>query len=111
MKTILIKIGYLVNLEEDNKEFEDDLLVKIRRELSKDIKINAEHEEANVEWISSSSIILDPESMNCDKCTRCGQWTTNREKSDPILELCDGAKVDGELLCDECLPSDHRWAF
>jgi hypothetical protein len=56
-------------------------------------------------------ISLAPEIMNCVKCSSCGAWTTDREKDEPIEGLTNGATVDGKLLCDECLPEDHKWAF
>lgn len=43
--------------------------------------------------------------------SKCGQWTTDREKPDSIVGLSNGATINGRLLCDECLPPKHKWAF
>jgi len=62
-------------------------------------------------YFSFSHSPLDHPSINAGQCSRCGQWTTDREASSPLRELCNGARIDGQLLCDDCLPADHRWAF
>lgn len=73
-----------------------------------DIMIDDNHKAV---WQSASELYLDSESMNCGKCAKYQGWTTDKEKPNWIEGLCSGATVDGELLCDECLPKGHRWAF
>lgn len=73
-----------------------------------DIWIDENHKAV---WQSTSELYLDPKTMNCGKCAKCHGWTTDMEKPNYINGLCNGATVDGELLCDECLPEGHRWAF
>jgi hypothetical protein len=54
---------------------------------------------------------LDKEKMNCGNCEKCGCWVTDLDKEGAISELNRGAVYDGKLLCDECLPPDHKYAF
>jgi hypothetical protein len=104
-KTVLVNVSYLIDLPVDKIE----LLDKRINELSKNI--NFEKESLLLKWEGTSTRVLDPATMNCGKCANCGCWTTDREKDDWIPYLCIGATVDGILLCDECLPSDHPCAF
>ncbi|MEW9700764.1 hypothetical protein [Paenibacillus sp. SI8] len=109
-RTVLIKVSYLLNLEEKDEELLN-LLDKISRNISYDQNIEIDNEIKNIKWIETSKLELNPNNMNCGKCYNCETWTTDREKPNPIMELCNGATIDGKLLCDECLPEDHRWAF
>jgi hypothetical protein len=61
--------------------------------------------------IQSSIELVDPKEKNCGQCARCGAWVADYEKPEPVEGLGIGARVNGELLCDECLPSDHPLAF
>lgn len=113
MKTVLFSVSYLIEVEDnlltgsdESEVFKDNVFSKLSKNSWK--KIDAKH-KAN--WNSSSFSILDPTRMNCGKCCRCGAWVTDREKSAPVVGLANGATVNGELLCDECLPKGHRWAF
>lgn len=65
----------------------------------------------DLEWNSTSTIELDEKNMNCGNCANCGQWVTDCEKPGRISDLCNGARIDGKLYCDECLPRGHKWAF
>lgn len=62
-------------------------------------------------WESSSCVTLGLRGSNSGQCAICGRWVTDQEKPEPIYGLNPGATVDGQLLCDEHLPKDHRWAF
>lgn len=108
-KTILIKVAYLVDLPE-NREFEPTI-DKITSKLSKDKNVILDGTEIALKWESTSAATLSPDEMNCGKCENCGRWITDKEDKDAIAELCNGATFKGKLLCDECLPKDHRWAF
>lgn len=110
-ETVLIKVSYLVELTENELTREDDVLDKITTKIGKDEKIIVEGKEFDISWNTTSSFMLDTDTSNCGKCANCGAWVTDREKPNHISELCNGAIVDGKLLCDECLPADHRWAF
>ncbi len=104
-KTYLVNIAYLIDLtEEEYQEIGDKLICSVENE----IILNDNHK---LKWESSSSIMLNPLTMNCGRCSNCHGWVTDREKPNSIDELNNGATVEGRLLCDECLPEDHRWAF
>lgn len=45
---------------------------------------------------------LEEEGTNAAICSKCGRWTTNREKPDPLDGLGEGVEVGGQLICDEC---------
>jgi hypothetical protein len=55
--------------------------------------------------------MLNEATLNCGHCHNCNCWCTDKEKPNSISQLCNGAVYDGKLLCDECLPKNHRWAF
>jgi hypothetical protein len=109
-KTVLIRTYHLIEVDEEELYKEDGLLDKIEKEISKDIELSI-GESVHMKWEGTSMTSLTPEIMNCGKCSCCGAWVTDREKADHIEGLCNGATVDGELLCDECLPEDHKWSF
>ena len=48
---------------------------------------------------------------NYGRCIKCGAWTTDYSKSNPIKELSNGAKEGDNWYCDLCLPSNHPNAF
>jgi hypothetical protein len=39
---------------------------------------------------------------NAARCERCGEWTTDTARPDPISGLKQGARVSDQLICDEC---------
>lgn len=80
-------------------------------QLIEDIEAFVTKQPGSQRWVSSSLVTLGLRGSNSGQCAICGTWVTDREKPDPIYGLCNGATVDGKLLCDEHLPKDHRWAF
>lgn len=113
MKTVLINISYLIEVEDElllgtDKAQQFNKLVFEKLSKYNRRKIDATHVAT---WNRSSFSVLDSSRMNCDRCSKCGGWTTDREKPSFIESLSNGATVDDKLLCDECLPKDHRWAF
>jgi len=113
MKTALFTVSYLIEIEdsllknnEESEKFKNLIFEKLSKNQRK--KIDETH---IARWNSSSFIVLDTEKLNCGKCSMCGGWTTDKEKGNSIDRLSNGATVEGELLCDECLPRGHRWAF
>jgi len=110
-KTVLIRVAYLVELSEEEVNPDDGVLDRLTSIIGEDKNLVVNQKEIKLEWNSTSSLILEPDELNCGKCSNCGQWVTDKEKPDVILELCNGTTVDGKLLCDDCLPPDHRWAF
>ena len=111
-KAILYRISYLVEVDEEeisaHKGKEKFWKLAWGKLPEQEIVLDEQHK---AEWQSTSTLYLDPLTMNCGQCARCHGWTTDREKPDPIRGLSNGATVDGELLCDECLPDHHPWAF
>jgi hypothetical protein len=69
-----------------------------------------EQEDFLYEHISTCPEIYDTEIHNVGQCAQCGAWTTDIEQEDAVFEMVPGAKVDGVLLCDGCLPEGHEWA-
>lgn len=110
-KTVLINASFLVEVEEIEVHKDFGMIDQVTNELCQDQTIQIGTNAVNVEWESCSTVVLDPGSMNCGLCSTCGRWTTDREKRDPLLQLCNGATFEGKLLCDDCLPEDHRWSF
>lgn len=110
-KAVLIRVSYLLELSEEEINTDDSILDKITDQISESKDLHIDNVDIFLEWNSTSSLILDPINFNCGRCSNCGQWTTDREKPDVIGGICNGATFEGRLLCDECLPPDHRWAF
>lgn len=110
-KTVLINASFLVEVEESEVHKDFGMIDQVANELCQGQTIQIGTNEVNVEWESCSTVVLDPGSMNCGQCSTCGRWTTDREKSDPLLQLCNGATFEGKLLCDDCLPEDHTGSF
>ncbi|NMC56150.1 MAG: hypothetical protein GYA50_02870 [Eubacteriaceae bacterium] len=110
-ETTLIKVTYIVELSNNEATSSDDMLDYITSKLCNDKKVKINDKEIKLKWNSTTSLILDPKYNNCGKCVNCGAWTTDCEKIDPISVLKNGAVVDEKLLCNECLPENHPWAF
>ncbi|HYF62742.1 MAG TPA: hypothetical protein VD886_07995 [Herpetosiphonaceae bacterium] len=64
-------------------------------------------------WNSTRFEYLDDpvRASNSGRCAACGMWTTDCERPDRVIGLTPGARVDERLLCDDCLPPEHPWAF
>lgn len=110
-KTVLVSVAYLVELPEEEINSDNGLLETITNEVSESKDLLIENKDISLEWNCTSAYILDSENLNCGECSKCGQWTTDREKPNAIEGISNGATVEGQLLCDECLSFDHRWAF
>jgi hypothetical protein len=54
---------------------------------------------------------ITADGVNSGQCTVCGVWVTDPEQPEPVRGLQNGARVHGQLLCDDDLPADHPWAF
>lgn len=93
MKTILFSVSYLIEVEEDlllgtqeAEAFNDNVFDKLSKNRWK--KIDESH---IAQWNSSSFLELNPMTINCGKCFRCDTWVTDREKTDGIIGLTNGA--------------------
>ncbi len=109
-KTVLISVNVLAEVPVEvisNGDFNDfDNLEKALSEAIESVEAPFE-----LSWESTHSMVLDTSSMNCGRCESCGCWVSDRETDDPISQLNIAATFNGKLLCDECLPHDHRLAF
>lgn len=110
-KQTLVRVSYLLEIDEDllkDDEKSRNFQLLLSQKLSKDVDIDDSH---TAEWNMETLLVLDPLKMNCGKCVKCGIWTTDKECVNYIDGLANGAVVNNELLCDDCLPKGHRWAF
>ena len=111
-KTILVRLSALIEIDEVELDKDFNHLDKIDFELSDQInKILKFEEDSTLGYQATRTEILDQESMNCGQCSNCGTWVSDREQPNHIPDLNIGATYKGELLCDEHLPRNHRWAF
>lgn len=100
-KAILNRTAYIVELD-DNDDAEA-LTDNLDRNTPEAIRIDDNHVAG---WVYSSPLVLDPFTMNCGQCYHCGAWASDWEQDNVIRELSKGAKRDGKLYCDICLPGD-----
>ena len=108
-KTVLLRLGVLVEVDPDGDSRE---LVRIMHRLHAAIDQELGCQDNRVVGCQSNRPLeLDDPGLNCGRCAVCGGWVTDCARPDRIPELCNGAVVDGQLLCDDHLPPDHRWAF
>lgn len=109
-KTVLVSVNVLIEVPEDvinDSEFNE--FDKLENAMSEAMEaINTSYQ---LSWDSTQSLVLDTTKMNCGKCESCGCWVSDRELADPITQLNIAATFNGKLLCDECLPYDHKLAF
>ncbi|WP_426451278.1 hypothetical protein ACP26L_04015 [Paenibacillus sp. S-38] len=106
-KTVLVNVSYYVEIDES----ENELPQEVKAKLCENRKLEIDDKKVCLKWNQSSFQVLNSEIMNCGRCVNCGCWVTDREKDDAIFGLDDGAVYENRLLCDECLPCDHKWAF
>jgi len=48
------------------------------------------------------------EEENAARCSRCGHWTTDRDRPCPLEGLPEGVQVEGRLICDQCRFADEQ---
>ena len=110
-KKVLIKVSYLIDLEGHEIDNDHGLLENIIDKISIDQKLILDKGEFDMRWEMTSNIVLDPRNMNCGMCSKCRSWVTDIEKENHIDGLGYGVIVEGQLLCDICLPPDHSYTF
>lgn len=114
MSTVLINVSYLVEIEDEkfnsDEEAIDTLVSEISDKISKDVTVDV-GTSYELGWVSTTTQFLDSETGNCGKCEKCGILVTDMEKPDPIEGLCNGATYNDQLLCEECLPIGHKWSL
>ncbi len=111
-KNILLVMSFTLEVEDDYLEQDLPSYTKIENKVidtfEKDTGLSS---ISTLGWESSYVIELNENYVNCGRCAVCNSWVTDREKADPVPQLCNGATYKGELLCDEHLPKGHKWAF
>ncbi|WP_420629870.1 hypothetical protein [Candidatus Leptofilum sp.] len=111
-KTILIRINALVEIDDIELDKDVNQLDKLIYGLKENADDLLGYDRAsNLGWISTQTIALDENTMNCGKCSVCNSWVTDRERPNPVIGLQNGSIYNGKLLCDDHLPDGHRWAF
>jgi len=98
---------FLLELTEKYDGLDEEEISLIANCVDEDIVFNGHI----FKWISAISGFYDTEEDNIGKCANCGAWTTDCEGRNPVKDLSIGAKIEGVLLCDLCLPKDHPLAF
>jgi len=61
---------------------------------------------------------LNTNKYSITNCQRCGHYMVDREANPTGIEnpveyeviINDGALLEGKFLCEQCLPSGHRWS-
>ncbi len=111
-KTVLIRLGVLIEVDEKEISKENSEIDRITKRIIESIDNTLNYDgDSLLGWHSSEGIPLNENEYNCGQCTNCGAWTSDREQANYIRELSIGARVNGKLFCDDCLPSDHPLAF
>ncbi len=112
-KSVLLKIGVLVEVEEEELEkdygYIDEVTWELEDKINDTLKIT--DDESDFGWRYTSITVLDKNEHNYGKCAKCGTLTSDKGKEGFIPEIGTGATVNEELLCDDCLPQGHPFAF
>jgi hypothetical protein len=110
---VLLKIGVLVEVEEEELEKEHSYIDEVTWEIEEKINeaLEITDDESDFGWRYTSITVLDENEHNYGKCSKCGTLTSDKEKEGFIPEIGTGATVNKKLLCDDCLPKDHPLAF
>lgn len=107
--SVLLNVSFLFEADENELNEDFNNYDKLQNEIIK--KVEEIGKDYNLKWESSQQIVLDEKNMNCGHCVNCGCWVTDLDKEATISGLNRGAIHNGKLLCDECLPKDHKHAF
>ena len=112
-RTVLLRFSVLAEVDETEVEKDHGEVDRLEDAIEDAINavIGVDEDAVDQGWESTYRLVLDEENMNCGRCVKCGAWTTDLEREEPIKGLQFGASVDGDLLCDEHLPQGHRFAF
>jgi hypothetical protein len=105
-------LGVLIEVDEKEIEKKFSDVDKIGNEIIDSINNTLKYgEDSQLGWSFLTAIPLDENGLNCGRCSNCGGWASDKEKPGFIRELGIGARINGKLFCDECLPPDHPLAF
>ena len=102
--------------EYSTSEIEEDLpgekIERLREE------ITALFSKYGLEYQYSEMHFLNKLKYSICNCEKCGHYMVDRVtnpagldlRDDDQIIIFDGALLNGKLLCEECLPSGHRWS-
>ena len=112
-KSVFLQIGVLIEVDEKELEKDYSYIDEVSWEIEDGINkvLDIKEEDSEFGWRSTSIIVLNETELNCGKCANCGTWTSDAAKENYISALGTGATVNGKLLCDDCLPKQHPYAF
>lgn len=99
-----------------NSEFEEDSLDEtigsFKDELSALLKKNG------FELKSIENAFIETQKYSVCKCDSCGVSMINRDNNpigynDDFIEdvILNGGESEGKILCENCLPRNHRWSL
>jgi hypothetical protein len=81
-------------------------------------KIKTVFKKYNITFEEYETMCINKKKYSIEKCTQCGNITINRDTNPlGIEEKCffnfvyDGGIFNHQLLCEMCLPSEHRWGI
>ena len=101
-RQILLSAGVILTFRED-EDYGGELMDRVSRELQAAVKLMA----AASGVCESSGVVkihyLGDESENAARCSLCGRWTSDINRSIPVIDgIPDGDVQDGRLVCFRC---------
>ena len=102
--------------EISENDFSDDTYLEKLETLRDDISCLLEKHNIKIESIEST--FLNTKKYSIHKCSKClhlmidrGTNPVKAEVESLVAEVIyDGAKIHDDFLCEDCLPSEHRWS-
>ena len=110
-RQILLTFNVIISINEEELDKDLGEHDRIAYNIEEAIKQSFGKNSDDSDVVSTKLTTLDLDQMNCGKCAKCGAWSTDMEQPEPMFEFSNGATVNEMLLCDLCLPKDHKWAF
>ncbi len=85
-----------------------------------DEELRTVYEKYGLSMLQHEGRFIPLEKMAAGYCEKCGSLMINRDKNparfdgDPLYSdlayiVLDGGNYEGQQLCEECLPIEHRW--
>ncbi|WLQ11771.1 hypothetical protein O5O45_18755 [Hahella aquimaris] len=109
-KTIHLSLTLMVDVEDPNSDTAAKMLSGVKDAIAASLNEFGGVKERD--WKASTALELDPDTMNCDRCAKCGQWVSvNSIWGGPHIDsLPYSVEIDKELLCNTCAPEPVEWA-
>lgn len=104
--------GVIESQEKDDEDLEETL-----DEMSDEIE--KVFQKYNIEYRYYELMMIDSNRYSIGKCEECGNFMVNRDKNPAGIEeylecyfecVYDGGESNNQLLCENCLPLEHRWS-